>query len=199
MLDCLGRDLGHMHAQVGPAWGKPWRPLNPAPAPLRYWLERVALFEQGIPPALLELEPDWLRARLSRLRGELQGLDFTRPRLIHGDLAPGHVYLNADRELTWIDFGTVAYGHPAEDLAALRGWLHPEDFTRVMQAYRAACALEPPSAAELHCFTALRLLEKLRSRVNKRRHHAAAPTPRETTFREEQRKTEQQLKAVWRN
>ncbi|MCL5269677.1 MAG: aminoglycoside phosphotransferase family protein [bacterium] len=172
----IAGELARLHAAPAratgrrAAWGKPWRPVNEMREPRGYWLDRMALLERRLRGWVTSLGPAEIDARLGELAGRIERFDWGRPVLVHGDFSPGHIFDEGQGGLIWIDFGTVHYGHPAEDLAAVRQWLEGRGlFGLFLEGYARAgapAAATDDSAIEL--FSELRLWEKLNSRVTKR-------------------------------
>ncbi len=192
----VARATATLHARTGPAWGKPWRAENEMADPRAYWLGRFEKLLARIPPHLIELDADRVRREIDRLARCLPDYASRSPALVHGDLTPAHLFIDDSGRLTWIDFETVHFGHPAEDLATLRRWIDPGDpFDRFLEVY-----LESGSTAtgglsgEIEYFERVRLLEKLSSRIVKRTHRPERMSPpRAEQLSAEQRQAEQML------
>jgi hypothetical protein len=192
VIDALAREIAGLHtwrtAAPGVAaptgWGKPWRPLNELAEPRAYWQRRLAELRERLPAGVRRLTPERVEKGLDVLERELPELHWQQaPVLIHGDLAPWHLFFSgpvAAPQFMWIDFGTVQWGHPAVDLAAVRGWLAPPAYARFAAGY--ADAGGPAHALErraLDWFKHARQLEKLGTRMAKMRHRRH-PTAEQT-------------------
>lgn len=196
--DLLGRLAGEvalMHQAASPVWGKPWQPANPMAHFRRYLLGRIETLRTRALKSPTRFEPVQINRALDMLAGAIGRLPLERAALVHGDLFSAHVFADEAGRLTWIDFGTVHYGHPAEDLCVIRNWL-PEaiEFGEFLERYRAAGGVAGPQMAEiLDHFDLLRLWEKLGSRLGKRRRaHAYSPDKMQTII-DEQAFIERQL------
>src|SRR5262249_20595508 len=142
-------------------------------------------------------------AALARLHGRLAAFDFGVPRLVHGDPAPAHLFWDGSGRLTWIDFGTVHYGHPGQDLAMIAQWIGPaeklDDFLRLYLRDDAAARDGGEAAISalkeaIALFAELKLWDKLCSRIAKRSNHAHRPE-RQPKLAAEQEKIERQIAA----
>jgi hypothetical protein len=193
----LARELRALHTRQGAAWGKPWRPHNEARRPLQYWLARVALWRGVVPAGALRLDRARVEPALRRLAAAVRRIEFGTPRLVHGDLSPAHLFW-ADAaaatapdpaRLTWIDFGTVHYGHPAQDLAQVAQWVcPPERWKAFLEAYMADEKFDRGRLqAAIDLFAELRMWDKLASRIAKRGNHAHRPDRLERLNAEQER------------
>jgi hypothetical protein len=124
ILQAWARDLAALHRQSGPAWGKPWRPTNPMVRPREYHINRVRLLKERLRRGRHQLRQREIGMATERLILQLERHPFVRPRLVHGDVTPGNLFVEGER-LTWIDFGTVHYGLAETDLVLVRNWLAP--------------------------------------------------------------------------
>ncbi|MEJ2291456.1 MAG: phosphotransferase [Deinococcales bacterium] len=85
-----------------------------------WWLAFLERVRERVAPYLVAHQRDWLERWFEPvLSGELLFDD--APRLVHGDLAPDHLLVEASapRLSGVLDFGTAGLGDPAVDLAAL--------------------------------------------------------------------------------
>jgi aminoglycoside phosphotransferase (APT) family kinase protein len=173
-------ELAALHHQGSPCAGKPWRPNNLMANPRRYWRGRLRKYAATIPAHTLKLDPDALCRTIERMEARIDSLCVRPPVLVHGDLSPAHLFVDGRMRITWIDFGTVHYGHPAVDLAALRHWFRdPEGFDRFMGAYARAQGEDGPEMRRaMDLFDRIRMLEKLRTRIVKRTRRAQKLDPR---------------------
>ena len=198
-IQALGRDLARMHTATSPTPGKPWRPDNEMLNPAAYWRGRLAKYERSIPAGLLELTPAQVDQIFERVARGLEQIHLGASHLVHGDLSPSHLFWDGVDQLTWIDFGTVCYGHPAQDLAAVRGWLQEDEalYRTFTQAYEATAgeAAWTRQAGAVDVFEQLRLLERLRTRIHKRAGlRGQKGLDRALRLEQEQRRVEAQLR-----
>ncbi|MDK2972653.1 MAG: hypothetical protein PWP23_2408 [Candidatus Sumerlaeota bacterium] len=160
LLERLARQIARLHAVDGAAWGKPWRGRR-SPDPAREWTRRLAaLGQRAARYGLGTFEPAEVRSVLGTIGQTIARSHFGRPRLVHGDMNPGNFLCAPDGTITWIDFQTVRFGHPAEDFAGLRRWLTPHaQYETFLRAYGTAADDTLTHALEL-----LLALEKLSMR-----------------------------------
>ena len=188
LLERLAGETALMHRASSPVWGKPWRPLNPMIRYRAYLLGRIETLRTRILKMPTRFEPVQINRALDMLAGQIRRLPLHRAALVHGDLFSAHVFADEEGRLTWIDFGTVHYGHPAEDLCILRNWL-PEamPFVAFLSQYQAAGGCADPDLAEaIEQFDLLHLWEKLGSRLGKRnRAHIYSPEKNATILKEQ--------------
>ncbi len=171
-LERLAPELGLLHQQTAPAWGKPWRPENERAQPRAYWAERLRKFRLRLTPETCGLGAEQLRQGLDQLERRLEALRLRWPVLLHGDIHGGHLFVSPVGALTWIDFGASQYGLAEQDLADVRAKLiGPAAFEGFLERYQAVARREPPIDPEaITTFGLLRLWEGLNSRVTRRRH-----------------------------
>jgi hypothetical protein len=207
LADVLGRELARLHGVTASEWGKPWRPDNPMRDLWRFWRENIAKLRSTLAGRTMRLSDEQVNGGLRDLGERFQRLPRpARPSLVHGDLSPAHLYADGAPEsptLTWIDFGTAHYGHPAEDLAMACGWGGQPDgfFARVMESYRreaAGVGLEPPDEGALEeamdIFSELRAWQRIGTRVVKRRRDGELSEARRRKVEEEQTRIERRLR-----
>ena len=168
----VARQLARLHAVQGPQWGSPWRPSNAFVNPRVYWADRLRKFELRINPETSGLSGAQIDRGLAQLRDRLLAVALRQPSLIHGDVGFGHVFVAPENKITWIDFGTVRYGVPEQDLADVRmNMCDAAGFERFLAAYRRHGQEEKAiDTGAIITFRLLALWERLNSRIQKRRH-----------------------------
>ncbi|MCB2156276.1 aminoglycoside phosphotransferase family protein [bacterium] len=141
-LDLLKRwagELAQLHSRTGARWGKPWCPENEGEDPKEFWQGRLAKFRRRIPGNTNLLSDSQVVEGLKGTEHLLRSHRFETPTLVHGDINPDNLFIDESGGITWIDFGTVHYGLPAEDLVGVSKWLAPLGlFDEFAQEYRGA-------------------------------------------------------------
>lgn len=164
--------LARLHAVQGAQWGTPWRPSNEFADPRAYWADRLRKFKLRINSETSGLSGEEIERGLAQLRDRLLAVALHQPSLIHGDVGFSHIFVAPEREITWIDFGTVRYGVPEQDLADVRMNMCDEaGFERFLASYRRH--EQGKNAIDTEAIITFRLLalwERLNSRIQKRRH-----------------------------
>ena len=199
LIERIACDLARLHAKVAADWGKPWRPVNKMTDPLAWWLERLRKLDARIPTGVRILNADRVRSALAELAESVRGVRWERPVLVHGDLSPAHLFVDTDGHLTWIDFGTAQYGHPAMDLAAVGEWPGAEGwFERFLSAYgRAGGEVGEEMRYVIDRFMRLRLWMRLSSRITRRRRLADRLSPkRDRLLLNEQQAIERRIQVL---
>lgn len=199
ILHQFGEQLASLHLhRTDQGWGRPWRAENEWADPQAYLATRLEKLADRLPGRTERLETGEILGRLDYLArrfGELR-LGAIEPGLVHGDLSAAHVFYQAPDKLTWIDFGTVHYGHPAEDLAMIKRWSDdPRLLEGVVEGYRTGGgAVEFADEPILDFYIEWRLWERLSSRLLKRLRRAEGTNPkRAAELLREQRAIEAEL------
>ncbi|MBX3727983.1 MAG: aminoglycoside phosphotransferase family protein [Candidatus Sumerlaeia bacterium] len=176
----IARQLALMHHVGNDVWGWPWQPENPMARPGPYWRDRLVHLRRRMAGAYRTIDGDELFAALERLVPSIETVcAATRPRLVHGDIAPVNLFVDDADHVTWIDFGTVHFGLTATDIVCIRPWMERiGQWPACSQAYRAAGGPAPLDSAieEYRVAAALFGLEKLRGVFSAESRTRAKPT-----------------------
>ena len=196
-LRAVARAVARLHATTGPAWGKPWRSGDAAKDPILYWRGRLEKMRVRVPTGTHLLEPPQIETALKDLERRLERMEPGSPALCHGDLSTAHLFFDAEEQrVTWIDFGSLHYGHPARDLAAVAQWPGAERwFEAFLGAYgEGGGRVDAPMRGAIDLFARLWHWERLSSRIVKRVRHARRRSPqRREQLLQEQRALERKV------
>jgi aminoglycoside phosphotransferase (APT) family kinase protein len=123
LLDELAEPLAAIHQIPGPHIGRlAGAPSSPSWS--HYLHQRLTAYVAAAP---------YLAAEAMALHDQLDTTDLDiQPRLLHHDLQPGHLVVQADGTRLLLDWELAAFGDPLSDLARLAVRLHLEDPTPVV-------------------------------------------------------------------
>ncbi len=95
-------------------------PSTLAPVKRERWLDIYRRVKETVYPLLWKHQIEWAEHLFDSMLGDSQSFEYN-PTLIHGDLRPYHILINAQKgEITGvIDFGVAGVGDPASDFGTL--------------------------------------------------------------------------------
>lgn len=140
-LDHLARDVARIHSVKSDVAGKPWQEHGERD-PRRYWEKRVARLAERGGQGAGDIGASEIAACVRLMQEKLARIEFSTPVMVHGDLKQSNLLLDENDEITFIDFGTLHFGHPAGDLAVVKNWAvrHGifEEFARLYEQHGGA-------------------------------------------------------------